>query len=162
VAWPTGLTAPPWLDRRKEIDVDDWREACEGLPLEHMGRGPDDDPGFFASAFAAGRLARLARRTGLASFGTAAVLLGAHDAGIAALHHQEEAVNAQARQSHLADLAGRLGAEYERLGQQGRDRYTAAGSGVIAATQRRLTNLDARTQQQSARTCGPRRASSTA
>jgi hypothetical protein len=35
-----------------------WREACEGLPLSHMGRGPDEDPTFFAAAFAAGRLAR--------------------------------------------------------------------------------------------------------
>jgi hypothetical protein len=35
-----------------------WQEACAGLPLDHMGRGPDDDPAFFAAAFAAGRLAR--------------------------------------------------------------------------------------------------------
>ncbi len=35
-----------------------WRAACAGLPLEHMGRGPDEDPSFFAAAFAAGRLAR--------------------------------------------------------------------------------------------------------
>jgi hypothetical protein len=42
---------------REEVDVADWREACAGLPLEHMGRGPDEDPWFFASAFAAGRLA---------------------------------------------------------------------------------------------------------
>jgi uncharacterized protein DUF3866 len=57
VAWPAGLTAPTWLEH-EEVDVADWRETCEGLPLEHMGRGPDDDPWFFASAFAAGRLAR--------------------------------------------------------------------------------------------------------
>jgi hypothetical protein len=39
-----------------------WREACEGLPLSHMGRGPDEDGAFFASAYAAGRLAeQLAR-----------------------------------------------------------------------------------------------------
>ena len=37
---------------------DGWREACEGLPLSHMGRGPDDDPGFFAVAYAAGVAAR--------------------------------------------------------------------------------------------------------
>lgn len=37
---------------------DGWREACAGLPLSHMGRGPDDDPEFFAAAFAAGLLAR--------------------------------------------------------------------------------------------------------
>jgi hypothetical protein len=37
---------------------DDWREVCEGLPLSHMGRGPDDDPNFFAAAYAAGLAAR--------------------------------------------------------------------------------------------------------
>ena len=35
-----------------------WREDCANLPLSHMGRGADDDPDFFAAAFAAGRLAR--------------------------------------------------------------------------------------------------------
>jgi len=35
-----------------------WEQACAGLPLEHMGRGPDEDPAFFAAAFAAGKLAR--------------------------------------------------------------------------------------------------------
>jgi Protein of unknown function (DUF3866) len=35
-----------------------WREACEGLPLSHMGRGPEDDPDFFAAAYAAGAAAR--------------------------------------------------------------------------------------------------------
>jgi hypothetical protein len=35
-----------------------WREACAGLPLSHMGRNADEDPDFFAAAFAAGRLAR--------------------------------------------------------------------------------------------------------
>jgi hypothetical protein len=34
-----------------------WREACADLPLSHMGRGPDEDEAFFASAYAAGRLA---------------------------------------------------------------------------------------------------------
>jgi hypothetical protein len=58
VAWPAGLDAPGWLVHRREVDVDEWRVACDGLPLEHMGRGPDDDPWFFASAFAAGKLAR--------------------------------------------------------------------------------------------------------
>jgi hypothetical protein len=58
VAWPAGLEAPSWLDPRTEVDVNDWRESCDGLPLEHMGRGPDEDPWFFASAFAAGRVAR--------------------------------------------------------------------------------------------------------
>ena len=57
VAWPSGLEPPEWLERRHEVDVTGWEEACAGLPLEHMGRGPVDDPWFFASAFAAGRLA---------------------------------------------------------------------------------------------------------
>jgi hypothetical protein len=35
-----------------------WREASAGLPLSHMGRGPDDDPEFFEAAFAAGVAAR--------------------------------------------------------------------------------------------------------
>ena len=34
-----------------------WREACAGLPLSHMGRGPDEDAAHFAAAFGAGRLA---------------------------------------------------------------------------------------------------------
>jgi hypothetical protein len=58
VAWPAGLEAPEWLVDREEVDVTGWQERCEGLILDHMGRGPEDDPWFFASAFAAGRLAR--------------------------------------------------------------------------------------------------------
>jgi hypothetical protein len=58
VAWPSGLAAPDWLEQRDEVEVSGWQEACEELPLEHMGRGRDDDPWFFASAFAAGKLAR--------------------------------------------------------------------------------------------------------
>jgi hypothetical protein len=57
IAWPAGLHAPAELDH-EEVEARDWRELCEGLPLEHMGRGPDDDPWFFACAFAAGRVAR--------------------------------------------------------------------------------------------------------
>ena len=58
VAWPAGLESPDWLRRREEVDVEGWGEACAGLPLSHMGRGPDEEPWFFAAAFAAGRLAR--------------------------------------------------------------------------------------------------------
>ncbi len=50
---------------RVEIDVpspdeapDDWAEACEGLPLSHMGRGPDEEAPHFRAAFAAGLRAR--------------------------------------------------------------------------------------------------------
>jgi hypothetical protein len=58
IAWPAGIEAPSWLERRTAVDTEGWSEACAGLPLEHMGRGPDDDPWFFESAFAAGKLAR--------------------------------------------------------------------------------------------------------
>jgi uncharacterized protein DUF3866 len=58
VAWPQGIEAPEWLDESEEVDVEGWEDACAGLPLSHMGRGLADDPWFFASAFAAGRLAR--------------------------------------------------------------------------------------------------------
>ncbi len=36
---------------------DGWREACKGLPLSHMGRGPEEEGPHFAAAFAAGRAA---------------------------------------------------------------------------------------------------------
>jgi hypothetical protein len=42
----------------EEDDAAGWREACTDLPLSHMGRGPDEDPAFFAAAYAAGRVAR--------------------------------------------------------------------------------------------------------
>jgi hypothetical protein len=45
VAWPD------------EIATDGWEDACAGLPLRHMGRGPEDDPAFFRAAFAAGVIA---------------------------------------------------------------------------------------------------------
>jgi len=35
-----------------------WEEACAGLPLSHMGRGPEEEQAFFAAAYAAGCLAR--------------------------------------------------------------------------------------------------------
>jgi hypothetical protein len=41
-----------------EEDAQGWEEACAGLPLSHMGRGPDEDPAFFAAAYAAGVVAR--------------------------------------------------------------------------------------------------------
>jgi hypothetical protein len=33
------------------------REACTGLSLSHMGRGPDEEASHLAAAFAAGRSA---------------------------------------------------------------------------------------------------------
>jgi Protein of unknown function (DUF3866) len=57
VGWPDGLAVPEELERATMVDVTGWKEACAGLPLSHMGRGPDDDPWFFAVAYAAGRVA---------------------------------------------------------------------------------------------------------
>lgn len=56
VAWPAGLERPDGVDV-VEVDATGWEAACAPLPLSHMGRGPDEDPWFFAAAFAAGRLA---------------------------------------------------------------------------------------------------------
>jgi len=39
-------------------DGEGWEEACSGLPLSHMSRGPDEEPGFFRAAYAAGVAAR--------------------------------------------------------------------------------------------------------
>jgi hypothetical protein len=58
VAWPDGLEAPAGVDGLEVVDVSGWREACDELPLSHMGRGAAEDPWFFAAAFAAGKLAR--------------------------------------------------------------------------------------------------------
>jgi len=58
IAWPRGQDAPDWLAPREEVEVEGWREACARLPLSHMGRGIDDDPSFFMSAYAAGKAAR--------------------------------------------------------------------------------------------------------
>lgn len=58
VAWPEGLDVTEALEGVERVDASGWREACAGLPLSHMGRGPDDDPWFFAAAYAAGLLAR--------------------------------------------------------------------------------------------------------
>jgi uncharacterized protein DUF3866 len=57
-AWPEGSPFEAVAERAEIVDVRDWRDVCDGLPLSHMGRGPDEDPWFFAAAFAAGRLAR--------------------------------------------------------------------------------------------------------
>jgi hypothetical protein len=57
--WPEGCPiAYPADEGMHVVDASDWREACEELPLSHMGRGPDEDPWFFAAAYAAGLVAR--------------------------------------------------------------------------------------------------------
>lgn len=56
VAWPLGLDPPEGVEVT-QVDPTGWEAACAPLPLSHMGRGPGDDPWFFAAAFAAGRLA---------------------------------------------------------------------------------------------------------
>lgn len=58
VVWPKGLERDETLGAVVEVESEGWQEACAGLTLVHMGRGPDDDPWFFAAAFAAGRHAR--------------------------------------------------------------------------------------------------------
>jgi hypothetical protein len=58
VAWPAGLAVPPSVGAVEPVDVSGWQEACSGLPLSHMGRGPEEDPWFFAAAYAAGVAAR--------------------------------------------------------------------------------------------------------
>jgi Protein of unknown function (DUF3866) len=60
-AWPAGCPIEtPVAAGADTVDVEDWRDACAGLPLGSMGRSADDDPWFFAAAFAAGRLAATA------------------------------------------------------------------------------------------------------
>lgn len=61
VAWPRGWDPPEGIDALAEVDTAGWREACAGLPLSHMGRGPEEDPRFFEAAYAAGVLARTLR-----------------------------------------------------------------------------------------------------
>ena len=58
IGWPRDSEPPAELADATRVDVAGWEEACGGLPLSHMGRGPADDPAFFAAAFAAGRLAK--------------------------------------------------------------------------------------------------------
>ncbi len=58
VAWPEGLDVPAGRVEVELVDASGWRDACNSLPLSHMGRGPDEEPWFFAAAYAAGRLAR--------------------------------------------------------------------------------------------------------
>jgi hypothetical protein len=55
-AWPIGLEPPEGVEI-VEVNAAGWEAACAPLPLSHMGRGPGEDPWFFAAAFAAGRLA---------------------------------------------------------------------------------------------------------
>jgi hypothetical protein len=59
VAWPTGCPIEHAVEEgADQIDVSGWQDACAELPLRHMDRGADEDPWFFAAAFAAGRLAK--------------------------------------------------------------------------------------------------------
>jgi len=72
VAWPAGVDPGSWRGAREEVDASGWRAACRGLPLSFMGRGPDDDPSFFAASHAAGIVAaRAAAARGSASNRTA-------------------------------------------------------------------------------------------
>jgi Protein of unknown function (DUF3866) len=62
VAWPADADPPAELADAEPVDVSGWRDACAGLPLSHMGRGADEEPAFFAAAYAAGALARTLAR----------------------------------------------------------------------------------------------------
>jgi uncharacterized protein DUF3866 len=46
------------IDVPDTADGEGWEEACAGLPLSHMGRGPGEDPAFFRAAYSAGVMAR--------------------------------------------------------------------------------------------------------
>jgi len=61
VAWPVGLDRPEGVEI-VEVNAAGWEAACAPLPLSHMGRGPGEDPWFFAASFAAGRLAAVRDR----------------------------------------------------------------------------------------------------
>jgi hypothetical protein len=54
--WPQDLE-PPADVAVTAADTAGWEAACAGLPLSSMGRGPGDDPWFFAACFGAGRVA---------------------------------------------------------------------------------------------------------
>jgi hypothetical protein len=58
IAWPADLVGSDWDERVTAVDVEGWQQRCASLPLQHMGRGPADDPWFFAAAYAAGAVAR--------------------------------------------------------------------------------------------------------
>ena len=58
MAWPDGLELPAELAAAQLVDASGWKDACDGLRLAHMGRGPGEEPWFFAAAYAAGTLAR--------------------------------------------------------------------------------------------------------
>ena len=60
VPWPRGCPVEP-PPEASEVDASAWRDACRGLTLAHMGRGPADDPWFFAAAYAAGLVAARTR-----------------------------------------------------------------------------------------------------
>ena len=64
VPWPRGAALPEGVTV-EEADADGWRAACAGLPLSFMGRSADEEPAFFATAYAAGVVgARLADERG--------------------------------------------------------------------------------------------------
>ena len=54
--WTDGLE-PPGVLEVVPVGTAGWEDACADLALTSMGRGPADDPWFFAASFAAGRVA---------------------------------------------------------------------------------------------------------
>ncbi|MFN8186768.1 MAG: DUF3866 family protein [Gaiellales bacterium] len=64
VAWPSGLPGAAEIPGTTEVDATGWEQACSGLRLATMGRGPTEEPWFFAAAYAAGLLAERAIQAG--------------------------------------------------------------------------------------------------
>jgi hypothetical protein len=64
VAWPAGLPGATEIPGAIEVDAGGWEQACSGLRLSTMGRGPAEEPWFFAAAYAAGLLAERAIQEG--------------------------------------------------------------------------------------------------
>jgi hypothetical protein len=63
LAWPEEVPLPTLFQTQNSFTVEtvlvptvNWRQACAGLPLSHMGRRAEEDPTFFTAAYAAGRV----------------------------------------------------------------------------------------------------------
>ena len=136
-------------------------ERRAGLPLSHMGRGPDEDPAFFAAAFAAGRVAR--GDDPLMEERSSARWSGSARRGRSTATRRSRAMSSRRRSSpaagdrHLADVrrgggvarrrarrpARRRDASRRRSGretlEEGREQYRGSSSGSAASMSSRST-----------------------
>ena len=135
VVWPAGLERDAELGDVIEVEVDGWREVCANLSLTHMGRHADDDPWFFAAAFAAGRHARAARLMRVRGDGAAAARAGHRPRDVQDLPRRRAPRRGggrrRARRGHdgvrlVADVRRRRGVARERVARR------AARDGVVA------------------------------